>query len=438
MNRIKNLLSILVVTLLIVGAGVVLAQDDTPAFLGINFAEAEAGIEVTAVMPRSPAGAADLQVGDIITAVDGESVTADNVADVLSAYVPDDVVTLAVTRGDESLNIDVTLGARPMRFELRRGEGDFAMMFDGEAIVLEAVAEDSALYDAGLRSGDRITEINDTPVDDLRGIMRGLMDEEEVTLTVERDGETETITITADMLPEIMMTPMQFRFEGMPRGFMPEDFEMMPHSFMFELGENLTLEDVAEDSPLYEAGLRSGDQITEINGAAVGDMRGIMRDLVDEDEVTLTVERDGETETVALSTELVPELMMAMHGAFNFEAMPMPGFGEGRGFGFDRPGQRDRLRLGVQFFMLTEETAAEADVEQTEGAYIVEVIEGTPAADGGLQAGDIVLTVDGDILDVERTLADRLVAYEPGDTITLEVLRDGEPLELEITLSGQR
>jgi membrane-associated protease RseP (regulator of RpoE activity) len=64
------------------------------------------------------------------------------------------------------------------------------------------------------------------------------------------------------------------------------------------------------------------------------------------------------------------------------------------------------------------------------------VFADTPAAAADLQEGDIILAVDGDVVDQERTLPDRLYAYEPGDTVTLTVLRDGEEMEVEVTLGG--
>src|SRR5690606_32840166 len=84
------------------------------------------------------------------------------------------------------------------------------------------------------------------------------------------------------------------------------------------------------------------------------------------------------------------------------------------------------VRLGVTIVNLNAETAAENEVDVTEGALIMDVEDESPAADAGLQTGDIITAVDGDLVDEERTLRDRLFAYEPDDTVTLTVLRDGE------------
>ncbi|HLU08251.1 MAG TPA: PDZ domain-containing protein, partial [Oceanobacillus sp.] len=63
-----------------------------------------------------------------------------------------------------------------------------------------------------------------------------------------------------------------------------------------------------------------------------------------------------------------------------------------------------------------------------------EVLPNSPAENAGLQEHDIITAVNGDVVDAERTLRDRLFAYEPDDTITLDVLRDGETIQIEVTL----
>ena len=86
--------------------------------------------------------------------------------------------------------------------------------------------------------------------------------------------------------------------------------------------------------------------------------------------------------------------------------------------------------------MLMPRFAAENDLSVTEGALITEVLADSPAEAAGLQAGDVVVSVSGDVIDSERTLRDRLYAYEPEDVVTLEVLREGETLMLDVTLGA--
>jgi S1-C subfamily serine protease len=66
------------------------------------------------ITPGSPAAAAGIQPGDIITGIDDITIDSEHpVNAVLAQYAPGDTVTLRVLRGGETLSIEVTLGVRP-------------------------------------------------------------------------------------------------------------------------------------------------------------------------------------------------------------------------------------------------------------------------------------------------------------------------------------
>jgi S1-C subfamily serine protease len=62
------------------------------------------------------------------------------------------------------------------------------------------------------------------------------------------------------------------------------------------------------------------------------------------------------------------------------------------------------------------------------------VMSGSPAEAAGLKAGDIVTSIDGRRIDAAEGLDDLLSQYEPGRQLTVSVLRDGETLQISITL----
>jgi serine protease Do len=75
--------------------------------------ETSQNLIVESVEKGSPAEDAGIQAGDIITEVNGEKVTAySDLTSVISKSKAGDVVTLTVTRGAETLKIEVTLGVR--------------------------------------------------------------------------------------------------------------------------------------------------------------------------------------------------------------------------------------------------------------------------------------------------------------------------------------
>ena len=67
------------------------------------------------------------------------------------------------------------------------------------------------------------------------------------------------------------------------------------------------------------------------------------------------------------------------------------------------------------------------DVVRRTPAYVEFVAEDSPAAAGGLRAGDLVVLLDGDLVASVRLLVDRLRTAEPGSTVEF-VVRRGEDL----------
>lgn len=80
--------------------------------LGVQFETTADGALIVEVLPDTPAAEAELMVDDVVTAVDGIAVDEERtLRDLIDDYEPDDTITLTVQRGDETLDIDVTLVA---------------------------------------------------------------------------------------------------------------------------------------------------------------------------------------------------------------------------------------------------------------------------------------------------------------------------------------
>ncbi len=71
------------------------------------------------------------------------------------------------------------------------------------------------------------------------------------------------------------------------------------------------------------------------------------------------------------------------------------------------------------------------------GAAISSVIEGSPAEEAGLQANDIVTAVDGEAISDYQGLVDAVGERSIGDVMTLTVYRQGETLEIDVTIGQQ-
>jgi serine protease Do len=91
--------------------------------------------------------------------------------------------------------------------------------------------------------------------------------------------------------------------------------------------------------------------------------------------------------------------------------------------------------LGIQYAPLTPAIAAQLGASNVQnGAVVGAVSPGSPAASAGLQARDIITAVDGQPLQEESSLAQLLSQHQPGDKVTLTVVRGGQQQPVEVTL----
>ena len=97
--------------------------------------------------------------------------------------------------------------------------------------------------------------------------------------------------------------------------------------------------------------------------------------------------------------------------------------------------------IGVYYVPIDAAVAADQNLPVDSGVLIARtdggsevVIPGSPAEAAGLQAGDIITALDGEQIDAETDLSMLILPLEPGDTITLRVLRDNSVQEIEVTL----
>jgi S1-C subfamily serine protease len=67
-------------------------------------------------------------------------------------------------------------------------------------------------------------------------------------------------------------------------------------------------------------------------------------------------------------------------------------------------------------------------------AVILDVTPGSPAEKAGLEMGDYIVSVDGQDIALDTDLGAVIQAYQPGDTLALEISREGEDQEVKVTL----
>lgn len=102
---------------------------------------------------------------------------------------------------------------------------------------------------------------------------------------------------------------------------------------------------------------------------------------------------------------------------------------------FNKTGQfASKPFLGVRYQMISMQTAILNDVPQ--GAYVVDVVAGSPAQSAGIEIDDIITEFNGQkVDDSENGLANEIGKYKAGDRVKIKLWRNGETLEVEATLS---
>jgi Do/DeqQ family serine protease len=100
-----------------------------------------------------------------------------------------------------------------------------------------------------------------------------------------------------------------------------------------------------------------------------------------------------------------------------------------------RFGEVRRGRIGVVIQDLTPQLAEAMGIGSQQGAMIAQVERGSPAAQAGLEPGDVVLSVDGAAVSTSSDLRNRIGLSEVDRTVTLEVLRDGRRRMVDVTIS---
>jgi S1-C subfamily serine protease len=160
--------------------------------------------------------------------------------------------------------------------------------------------------------------------------------------------------------------------------------------------------------------------------------------------------------------------LLDAHGrviGINAQIQSQSGGGEGVGFAVPVDAVRRSLRelrhrgrvdygyLGVESLTIWPQLADRLGLDVDTGALVQDVVDGSPAEDAGIEAGDdtisfqgqtnitvggdLIVEVDGRPLTREHDLADEISAHSAGDRVRITLFRDGERRTIEVEL-GKR
>lgn len=101
-------------------------------------------------------------------------------------------------------------------------------------------------------------------------------------------------------------------------------------------------------------------------------------------------------------------------------------------------GEVQRGWLGVGIELVTREIARQVNAKAGEGVRVNSVFEGDPAHRAGLRVGDIILKIGGAAVDTPSRMIRLIGSFLPGQTVSLDILRDGKQEVVIVKLENQK
>lgn len=305
-------------------------------------------------------------------------------------------------------------------------------------LVIVVVDPDGPAAEAGVKRGDILLAIDGQEINqaaDWFRALRGLASGQDIELTVMHGDEERTLSATIAERNSRPFLGLQVYLGGSQdaAGSAP------PALPLVSIVSGAQVVEVVDDSPASAAGLQVDDVITTVDGKALdgeASLADVIGGFAPGDEVTLSVTRPGaEEESLELSVTLGENpddadraflgIRYTQSATVDLQGLPegfVP-FGQGRG---------QEMPFTLPFERMAPGQDIMPGMEATAGAVVLTVVEQGPAAEAGLQAGDVITAIDGEPVDGPQALVDAVTSRQPGDTVVLTVTREGEDDAIEI------
>ncbi|WP_371918272.1 DegQ family serine endoprotease [Pseudomonas sp. HLS-6] len=101
-----------------------------------------------------------------------------------------------------------------------------------------------------------------------------------------------------------------------------------------------------------------------------------------------------------------------------------------------KDGKVSRGWLGVVIQEVNKDLAESFGLDKPAGALVAQVLEGGPAAKGGLQVGDVILSMNGQPIIMSADLPHLVGGLKEGAKASLEVVREGKRRTLDVTIGA--
>ncbi|MDM8160716.1 Do family serine endopeptidase [Labilibaculum sp. K2S] len=100
-------------------------------------------------------------------------------------------------------------------------------------------------------------------------------------------------------------------------------------------------------------------------------------------------------------------------------------------------GKVQRAFIGVSIRTVDANLADELKIDKIEGVYVANVNEGGAAEDAGIKNGDIILNIEGKVVNSSAELQEQISKFHPGDKINVLLKREEERKQIEVVLRNK-
>jgi serine protease Do len=186
-------------------------------------------------------------------------------------------------------------------------------------------------------------------------------------------------------------------------------------SFGLKEPKGILIADVVKDSPADKAGLVSGDVLMEFDGKKVDapqDLQKVVAVTAPGKGVPIKVWREKGEKTLEIKVGETPDDTAQLE-----------------------PSAKSKSLLGLETRAITPEIARQLNLRTTEGVVVARVEEEGPAAEAGLQRGDVIREINRQRIRSAQDYERATQGLKPGDRVTVLLQRGQQSLYVAFTVS---